>query len=153
MLLAGRTESQVAKALGVTRQAVNGWHKNAAFEAELLERRSERFRAVRIRAEARIRRAVDTLALAADPGAWTVDDKGVQHGIPASAVRAAGKLLEIMGMGPDDLVRQPTVPRTPMPVPGGEWTEGGAGHDGQTADSEPSAALAALEDIEPEGEA
>ena len=62
LLLTGKTASEVAKAVGVTRQMVNGWHDcNAEFMAELFARRVALWEAQGERIRSLVPRAVDLL--------------------------------------------------------------------------------------------
>lgn len=61
LLILGKTDKEVSEAIGVRRETVTRWHKNAFFIAELNARRGELWVESKLRLKALVHDAVDVL--------------------------------------------------------------------------------------------
>ncbi len=61
LLILGKTDKEVSEAIGVRRETVTRWHKNAFFIAELNAKREELWTESKLRLKALVHDAVDVL--------------------------------------------------------------------------------------------
>lgn len=86
LILQGQTDGEVAQAVGVTRQTVNGWrNRDAEFAAELNRRRQELWGAQEQRLRNLLEKAVDVLAEDLDG-----EDLKLRQGAAVHVLRAVG---------------------------------------------------------------
>jgi hypothetical protein len=86
ILVAGKTDGEVAETVGVTRQTVCGWrNEHPAFAAALNRRRRELWGAEADRLRALVSKAVDALGLALE-----AEDRRVQVAAALGVLKAVG---------------------------------------------------------------
>ena len=89
LLATGKTVTQVAEALGVSRQTVSKWlNQDCEFQQALEDRQRELWQDAKLRVFARLQKALDVL------------DEALENGSPQDKVRAAFRILDIAGLKP-----------------------------------------------------
>jgi len=86
LLILGKTDREVAEAVGVRRETVTKWHKNPFFSAELSIRREELWVEAKLRLRALAHEAVDVL------------NRGISSSDEKVAITAAVHILKTVGL-------------------------------------------------------
>ena len=86
LLILGKTDREVAEAVGVRRETVTKWHKNPFFSAELSIRREELWVDAKLRLKALAHEAVNVLT------------RGLSSGDEKVAITAAVHILKTVGL-------------------------------------------------------